>query len=239
MEQQLENGRLGQEAGIAIGPILFIIAILGILAAAIAAGSGGFTASTTSESAKTQASALIQIGENLKIGMDRIVMEGGLAPTGTASNSVVAFNTSDSTNSNSLFSPAGGGISGPSNTMGTPGAIWHFVYGPINGIGTGTVANSDVLAVLQVSPTVCAEINNRAVGVPYAPATAVELGNFDASTATSITQMTTGEGLTNWGAMLLNGTTHLNGVSTGCVYNSTTATANTSGYYYYEVLAVQ
>ena len=75
--------RMGATAGIAIGPILFIIAILAILAAAIAAGSGSFTSGTTSESAKTKASALIQIGENLKVGMDRLIMEGGYGLSGT------------------------------------------------------------------------------------------------------------------------------------------------------------
>ena len=47
---QADFRRLSPNAGIAIGPILFIIAILAILAAAIAAGSGSFTAGTTSES---------------------------------------------------------------------------------------------------------------------------------------------------------------------------------------------
>ena len=65
--------RFAADAGIAIGPILFIIAILGILAAAIAAGSGSFTSGTQNEGNSTKASALIQIGENLKVGMDRIL----------------------------------------------------------------------------------------------------------------------------------------------------------------------
>ena len=89
MRNKQEMSRLDPNAGIAIGPILFIIAILAILAAAIAAGSGSFTAGTTTESSKTQASALIQIGENLKIGTDRIVMEGGIKPTGTAGATVL------------------------------------------------------------------------------------------------------------------------------------------------------
>src|SRR5689334_18647741 len=106
--QQLMTERFSSEAGIAIGPILFIIAILGILAAAIAAGSCSFTAGTIGESNSTKAAALIQIGENLKVGHDRITMEGSVA---TAN---VVIGTSNTTNAVDLFSPAGGGIALPS-----------------------------------------------------------------------------------------------------------------------------
>jgi type II secretory pathway pseudopilin PulG len=47
------------DCGIAIGPILFVIAILAILAAAIAASSGSYTGGTTQEKAKIMASTLI------------------------------------------------------------------------------------------------------------------------------------------------------------------------------------
>ena len=54
------NSRIkNNQRGIALGPILFIIAVLAILAAAIAAGSGGFTTSTSTESAKAMAEVII------------------------------------------------------------------------------------------------------------------------------------------------------------------------------------
>ena len=46
--------------GIAIGPILFVIAIIALLAAAIAAGSGAFTGGTSGESAKLMATAILE-----------------------------------------------------------------------------------------------------------------------------------------------------------------------------------
>ncbi len=52
--------RISPQAGIALGPILFIIALLAILAAAIAAGSGSFTSGTTQENAKLMASTIVQ-----------------------------------------------------------------------------------------------------------------------------------------------------------------------------------
>src|ERR1700743_2821598 len=95
--QQLTVKRFSSDAGIAIGPILFIIAILAILAAAIAAGSGSFTAGTSSESNRTKASALIQIGENLKVGMDRMMMTNGIAWNG------YTINASNTVANNDLF----------------------------------------------------------------------------------------------------------------------------------------
>src|ERR1700735_2281449 len=100
--------RLSRQAGIALGPILFIIAILAILAAAIAAGSGSFNASTNSEGNKAKASAIIQVGDNVRVGMDRLTMENGVAYNGWT---ISPGNTS---NNIDLFSPSGGGVAPPS-----------------------------------------------------------------------------------------------------------------------------
>src|SRR5580704_1567173 len=95
----LTRTRQPRNAGIALGPILFIIAILAILAAAIAAGSGSFNAPTATEGDKTKASALIEVGDNLKIGMDRMTMENGISWGGWN------INSSSTSNNNDLFSP--------------------------------------------------------------------------------------------------------------------------------------
>ena len=226
---QAKDGRLRSNAGIAIGPILFIIAILAILAAAIAAGSGSFTGGTATESDKTKSSALIQIGENLKIGMDRITMEGGLVPT------VVDTAVGNTALSNALFSPIGGGIAPPSVGMANNPRYdhWYFPKGLVQGFGTGG-SNNDVLAVLPVSAGVCQEINNRVLGTATLPTTAA-LGDFTANTVA---------GNTTWPT-----TPNLVGVASGCVLNSSVTggtgcpgacTAGpTSNYFYYEVLAIQ
>ena len=224
MSQQLSTDRLHQNAGIAIGPILFIIAILAILAAAIAAGSGSFTGGTAAESAKTQASALIQIGENLKIGTDRIVMLNTISSTGATGPTVLNTVTTATSSLNDLFSPTGGGISAPSIAMANNPATdkWFFVQGPISGLGTGA---DNLFAVLRVSPTTCAAINSTVVGVNSAP-TGEDLGNF-ASSAT-----VTANTVTNWALMA---TPPMTGVATGCVNNTN---AGSTGYYYYQVLAI-
>ena len=218
MNQTVDRRRLDPQAGIAIGPILFIIAILAILAAAIAAGSGSFTSGTTTESNRTKSSALVQIGENLKIGMDRITMEGGIDP------SAVDINASNTSAANALFSPIGGGVSAPSTSMANDPATdkWYYVQGPINGLGT--TAN-EVFAVLRVSPGVCAEVNNRVTGTSALPAPA-ELGDFTSQATTAE------ETIANWPASSPN----LTGVGTGCVNNDNN---NSKGTYFYQVLSIQ
>ena len=222
MASQNNSNRLNANAGIAIGPILFIIAILAILAAAIAAGSGSFTTGTTTESNRTKSSALVQIGENIKVGMDRITLEGGIDPV------LVDTNVSNTSLNNQLFSPVGGGIAPPSTSMSNiPGTdIWYFVDAPIKGIGTG--ASNDIFAVLRVAPGVCAEVNNRAVANNNVPAVA-DLGNFAAGTITGGTSTPT---YTNWPSS----GPDLVGVPVGCVANNN---AGSVGDYFYEVLAVQ
>ncbi|MDD4615882.1 MAG: hypothetical protein PHW76_02035 [Alphaproteobacteria bacterium] len=227
--------RLSPNAGIAIGPILFIIAILGILAAAIAAGSGTFMGSTTAESNKTKSAALIQIGENLKLGMDQIIMENGISPNDV--------NTSYSaTDSNSgLFSPTGGGIAQPSPGMANDPRVdrWYFVRGDVVGFGTG---NDVVMAVLPVKLGVCTEVNNRVMGTSGVPTG--NFGDFAANTVTSDAWPDTGAswGLSD-GTSTTMSTPSLRGIATGCIQNTgvevNTTTGPSSDYFFYQVLAIQ
>ncbi len=64
------------QRGIAIGPILFVVAILAVLASAIAAGSGAFNGDTSAVSAKAQATAILEYAEQVKVGVDRVLAKG-------------------------------------------------------------------------------------------------------------------------------------------------------------------
>lgn len=64
------------QRGIVIGPILFLIAIIGVLAAAIAAGTGGFSGSSSTASAKVLAAAIIDYADTVKNGVDRVLANG-------------------------------------------------------------------------------------------------------------------------------------------------------------------
>jgi len=205
--------RLTMEAGIAIGPILFIIAILAILAAAIAAGSGSFTAGTSQESNRTKGAALIQIGENLKVGMDRMMMENGI------SYGAYTINALNTINNNDLFSPTGGGITIPSDAMSnTPGTDhWFYPTGAIPSLGTNA---PEQLAILKVGSGVCDEINSKANAM--ATPTAVDLGDFS----------TTGSDI----PIANMNVWPLPGKPLGCVNNTN---GTTTGTYFFQVLYIQ
>ena len=227
MRNKPEVSRLEPNAGIAFAPILFIIAILAILAAAIAAGRGSLTVEAQTEHSKTQAAALIQIGENLKIGADRVIMGGRIKPAGTAGATVLNTVSTATSDPNDLFSPSGGGISAPSVAMANDPAsdVWYYVSGPISGLGTGG-ATADLFAVLRVSQTTCAAVNNVTVGTNSAP-TGADLGNFSSGATVAANTVT------NWATMT---SPSLSGVSTGCVNNTN---ADSKGYYFYQVMAIQ
>lgn len=207
-----QTTQFSRNAGIAIGPILFIIAILGILAAAIAAGSGSFTAGTSTESARTKASALIQIGENLKVGMDRITMSNSLTL------SQVIVNSNNTANNVDLFAPTGGGIAAPSASLSNNSAedAWFYPAGALPGLGA--TASTEKLAVLKVDSSTCNEINNKANGV-NTPAVG-DYGNFAAASETF-------SATTTW---------PFTGKTVGCVQNNNTGA---TGYYFFQVLYIQ
>lgn len=214
----MQSRPLASDAGIAIGPILFIIAVLGILAAAIAAGSGSFTTSTSSEGNRAKAAALIDIGQTLKIGFDRIIGNG------TAFTSVI-IDPDETTNDYDLFSPTGGGVGAPARTLAeAPGTDeWHYPYTAIPKLCS--MSHPCRLAVIKVSPDVCDVINQRTANLAagYASGFNVDQGDF-ASTSTSA------HNASNWPA-------ELQGKPIGCVYNSNTNTLS-AGTFFYQVLGL-
>jgi hypothetical protein len=191
MPFSLQN-RIKKQAGIAIGPILFIVAILAILATAIAAGSSTFATSTGGESHRVNSAALIQIGQNLKMGVDRITALG--APlTSVVINAVNTVDTVD------LFAPSGGGLVAPSSTLSlNANDPWIYTYSAVTNLGTAAVER---LALLKVNTGVCTQINTQAGN---SGTVAGDMGNgIDAGTNISAT----------WPA-------GLEGKMTGCVDNT-------------------
>lgn len=214
--RELPADRLAADAGIAIGPILFIIAILGILAAAIAAGSGSFTNGTASEGNSTKASALIQIGENLKIGMDRILMENGVD-----FNTVVIGSNNTSATAD-LFSPTGGGITIPVASMANDpiNDAWWYPTAAIPQLGTDA---DERIAMLPVSQGVCDQINSKANGLD------TTVANYDAGAIGNPTNVNN-----DLGNLLAVWPTAMAGKLVGCINDS-----STSSYWFYQVLAIQ
>ena len=145
------------QSGIAIGAILFIVALLAILAIAIAAGSSTFATNSSQETNRTNAAEMIQIGQNLKVGVDRIVALG----TSLAN---VDINDANTSGNIALFSPNAGGLVPPSTTLSaTPGTdTWIYTWGAVTNMGTTALER---IAALRVSSGVCDQINTQAAGV--------------------------------------------------------------------------
>jgi hypothetical protein len=205
------------DAGIAIGPILFVIAILGLLAAAIAAGSGSFTSSTTAQSNTTKANALIDIGQNTKVGMDRAMAAGGYDPT------MIVADPSKTGNAWDLYAPTGGGVAPPSTVMALGGGsgtydTWMYPLVLVKNIGSQAAGagNGCRLMVLPVSLGVCQQVNLKTTGSAAAPAVAA-LGDF-------------GGGSNFQTAVDDHSLWPFSGIMTGCVQNSSAITAGTVGY---------
>ncbi len=205
--------RLDSQAGIAIGPILFVVAILAILATAIAAGSSTFTTNASQETNRVNATAMLQIGSTLKLGADRVI---GLGTAGTAVTTTGAATIAD------LFSITGGGLTFPSTALASTPATdaWVYTWGPVTNVGTTAV---DKLAILKVNQGVCDQINKIVNG----PATTT---GFAAAPATWYSGPVN---LTNWDAGTGAGT--LDGKLAGCFQ----AITNSPGYYFYQVLVSQ
>ena len=205
------------DKGIAIGPILFIIAVLGIVAAAIAAGSGSFTTSTAGEGNRIKAATIMEIGQTLKAGFDRILGNE------IASFDAIDINPANTINGTSLFSPIGGGISPPSATLAnTPGVDqWYYPLIDIPGIGTGAGGGNRV-AVLKVSQGVCDEINFKASALSTTP-DVDNLGDF------TDTALLPSANSSLWPAAL-------SGKGAGCVINNN---SGSNVYYFYQVIGVR
>ncbi|QQR69809.1 MAG: hypothetical protein IPI58_03955 [Alphaproteobacteria bacterium] len=208
------NVRTNPQAGIAIGPILFIVAILAVLASAIAAGSGTFSGSTTSEALRVNASAMLDIGQNLKIGFDRLM---GLE---TGYNSVV-IGATNTVNAVDLFSPSGGGVNPPSTKVAKSGASWTYPYANIGALGGAgcTATTSKRVAVIEVTDaTMCTQLNTY-LGNGATPAVS---GVGNPTTIAEATCLAIPAGL--------------DGKMAGCYQSNT---ASYTGFYFYQVLGVR
>ena len=206
--------RVGLQAGIAIGPILFVVAILAILATSIAAGSSTFSSNASQETNRVNAGSLLQIGQLLKLGTDRVI---GLGTLATAVTQTGASTTAD------LFSISGGGMAFPSTALAvTPTtSTWAYLWAPVTNIGTTAI---DKIAVLPVNQGVCDQINRIVNGPTTTPT------GFAPSAAT---WYSAGANITNWDTGV--GANSLSGKIAGCFQ----AITSSPGFYFYQVLAAQ
>ena len=177
----MKQRTLNNQDGIALGPILFIIAILAIIAAAIAAGSGGFTANTTTESDKSKAELLLNYADAVDNGVQSLLTNG-------CEDTQLNFATSqvgpDFQNPNAptdhscdVFDPRGGNVvyaSAPQyaaywNNYGNWWQAGWVILGDVEFMNVGTTCGcgtgNDLAIGIMVTQGVCQQINNI-LGIP-------------------------------------------------------------------------
>ena len=101
------------QRGIVIGPILFVVAILAVLASVIAAGSGSFSGDTSAISAKAQATAILEQAKAVKFAVDRVLGNGCKDTEISFENPIVSGYVNPSAPSDKschVFDVSGGGI---------------------------------------------------------------------------------------------------------------------------------
>ena len=171
----MKQRTLNNQDGIALGPILFIIAILAILAAAIAAGSGAFNANTNTEGAKAYAYIFINFADQVMQGVQKVTSEGCDDTQVSFQNGVTNYNY---TNSNApanhschVFDPRGGAVTysqmpvaafAPCCRTETGSSDYlQTVFTGHSVINAGTGAPALIMAIGGLRQDVCIQINNR------------------------------------------------------------------------------
>ena len=168
----MHTKRYTGQCGVAIGPVLFIVAVLAILAAAIAAGSGSFTAATTTESISTAASTIISYADLVGAAVQRLSIEHNCSASQiNFVNPLVSGYTNagaPSDNSCNVFDPAGGAITyqnppasylDSSNTSAPSYGNWFF--SGANQLQNWNASSGSIILFLPYVPlAICQKINS-------------------------------------------------------------------------------
>ncbi|QQR69324.1 MAG: hypothetical protein IPI58_01155 [Alphaproteobacteria bacterium] len=178
----------GLESGIAIGPILWVVAIIAVLAAAVSAGSDSFNGDTSIVKAKAQATAILAQANAVKLGVDRVLGRGCSNMEISFENPIVsgyANGNAPSDKSCHVFDINGGGISWvapPANTSGYAEGYFYTANYNLTGKepeGGGNQPNQDlVMFLINIPANVCAEINRILSSNSSIPTTASYWNNM-------------------------------------------------------------
>jgi len=214
--------------GIALAPILFIVAILGVLVAALAAGNAGFNSNTATETDKTRGGTLVQQGVTLKQAIENIFVNGT-----PEEQIIIATDYTDANKTKALYAPAGGAILKqiPPRDAVASGAFWAIADNA-NMEGIGQSGGNDVVAYVNVSNAkLCRAINEIIFGRGSALAT-----SLPAITVTVVANdVTTQDGVIDTSNVFeTSGVTALAGYLQACVMDS----QSTPNYWYYQVMKV-
>jgi type II secretory pathway pseudopilin PulG len=167
--------RFTPSAGIALGPILFLLAVIAIIAAVASASVGGFSANTTTEGGKITASAIIRVGEDLQNAVRRVNSHGCLDTQINFNNPVISGYTNPNAPTDGtcdVFGPNGGAMTFPTITASTDETAYDKGYficqgnEGLTGLGlpqsSPNGAGQELLCALPIdSQTLCQQINQE------------------------------------------------------------------------------
>lgn len=190
------------ENGIAIGPILFVVALLAVLVSAIAAGSGSFSGDTSEVKIKAQATAILGYADELQIGVDRVMSRcpdtqfslANSVDSGYAENPLAPTDKSCH-----VFDVNGGGIlfkEPPPDVdlTAVPAELRHYIVhtgNEIEGMGITDIGRDLIIMLPGLRKELCLKINDM-VGVPMVsgdaptgvhPQTSLKGGDYYATNA--------------------------------------------------------
>jgi hypothetical protein len=104
----MSSGRFHHQAGIALGAVIFLIAMLAILAAVIAVGSRGFTDNMVNESASSAANVIITYGQTTEDAISYVQAVNSCIPTQINFYSASAISPYNNTNYQNTNAPSNG-----------------------------------------------------------------------------------------------------------------------------------
>lgn len=166
--------RNNNQRGIVIGPILAVVALLAVLAAAIAAGSGSFNSDTSAISAKAQASAILQYANEVKFAVERVLAKGCTDTQISFENPFVSGYENPNAPSDKschVFDVNGGGIvwKKPPQYETTNGGNWFYSGAYDNFFGGrhfgGDLPPSEVADLTMILPDISLELCNEISGL--------------------------------------------------------------------------
>jgi hypothetical protein len=156
--------RIHGQAGIALGAILFILAVLALLSAVIAVGVNGFSGSTTTPSASTLATTILQESDQVQSSVQLLMANGcSEAQLNFSSFGIPANASAPADGHCNVFDPRGANqIFVPIPTIACPTGASSCIWGPsdanaIPGIGTGVP--QAIWMAYYLTPAICDQIN--------------------------------------------------------------------------------
>ena len=149
--------RRTHQRGIAIGPILFVVALLAVLASIIAAGSGSFNSDISAVKAKAQATAILEYAHEVKFAVDRVSGKGCKDTEISFENPIVSGYENPNAPSDKschVFDVNGGGVvwKEPPNDVAFTGDLTNGKYAfVLNGVkNIGSSVDKDLVILLSI-----------------------------------------------------------------------------------------